>query len=383
MKRLLAIVLAAAMVASFLPGARADEGAVLGLQVTFAPDPIAERVHEMYTELIAVAEEAREIYRRVIERGDPGRIEPAIDELLDIVSRIEGIHGSLEKYAVEYPHLRELISPILIEAEEALRKIEGYIAEIRELIELPEIWTEPNGPFEAREGEELRFLIVAKSRSARSLELSRTINMPERAIPRILERSTFPEGGCKLVVEFSWEPEFGDAADSPYHIQFTIVTNAGVEASIDTEVIVDVGEQIISIELESVDFTLENVQMGEMKPILGPAGQLPKVINTGNVHVYFDIGYVPIRYTDDWPGPIQPGKKGQGLNRFVTKLDGRVIYPSQRLIAGEMSPGEAEELSLVFGAPTSITEDVEGIEVEYELRAYSQDPQDPRDYLID
>jgi len=139
---------------------------------------------------------------------------------------------------------------------------------------------------------------------------------------------------------------------------------------------------IISIELNESWWALNGVKLGELRSnFSGADGPQHKIRNTGNVPVYVDIGYLTcggVRGAPK-PGPSGVGRKPytfftiEGVNgqTLPYQPDVNGAYPKQRIglisVSGEMP------LPLTYGAPTQVSQGVNGMSASYEIRAYPQE----------
>ena len=168
---------------------------------------------------------------------------------------------------------------------------------------------------------------------------------------------------------FRWAPEFGQAKETEYVIQFIAQNYEGEQKPLEVKILVSEGNRIISIELTPATWNLESVKLGDVIGNFDESGNvIHSIKNTGNIPVMVDMGYGPL--ADVVPLP-HPGYE-QGLDTFITVVGESILPPSERLnLDHALNPDTAESLSLKFGAPTALSEQVPGMGVSYELRAYS------------
>ena len=124
--------------------------------------------------------------------------------------------------------------------------------------------------------------------------------------------------------------------------------------------------RIIAIEIEGPNpWVMDNVRLGALIDNNMAHG----VNNIGNVAVDVYIRYKAMLYNTQ----IQPGFE-QGLDRYITMVgeDGVVLSPSSwRVpIAMQLAPELGVGLKLTYGAPTELSEPYEGMSADYDILAY-------------
>lgn len=243
-----------------------------------------------------------------------------------------------------------------------------------EPVKIITIITDPAGPFEIRENDTLKFSVIAEDVDSHISDL-RAESLPVGASFTLMETiMIYPRH--KLQGTFIWTPGIGTGRPDPYPVTF-VTKSEDSEANIIVRISVLPAKPkpIISIELDTKQWTLKGVKLGEEKPTtIG-------VKNTGNVAVSVDIGY------SMYDG-CTPGLKA-GRNQFATLIGpevivrplvspevgmpsrGRPIPPSGRASLLEMlAIGEKQTVSLVYCAPTEIDNGTTTMRAQFELRAY-------------
>lgn len=375
MKKLLIVIATLAMIVSFLPNVEAGETATLGLRVTFV-DLDRERVLEISAALDEIAVKAEWYYKNAVESGDPQVIKEAIDVLRELHGDyIKPYIEELNEIADRRPDLKELIEKVVDKAVDLLRTIDGYIEHLMSLLYPLKIWSEPEGPFKVKEGEELRFQVIAEDKDTDDIKLV-AHNLPEGA-QFVVMRPIPPLWEHRVEGTFTWTPKQGQVQDEPYVVVFEATNEEGEVARLKVEITVVEG-QIISIVLKPDEWLLEGVKLGERRSNLDEYGKpIHNIKNTGNVDVMVDIGYGPYITSG-----VQPGME-QGKDTFTTKVrpvgarSMLIIPPNERVKVSEISPDTKVPLELMYGAPTGLSEGVQGHKVSYELRAYGMNNEDP------
>ena len=234
-----------------------------------------------------------------------------------------------------------------------------------------EIWTEPKGPFKVIKGETLEFRLIYEDKDSLNVSLSGITVLPEGAeyIP-----DDEPSTANHREGTFRWTPKIGELYLRLYRVCFMVENAEGDQKALTVEITVS-QRSIISIELNDTAWLLQGVTLGERRSNFDDNGlAMHKVKNTGNVPAMVDIGYGP--YAIDMR--VHPGKE-QGLDAFITIITVRnieeqrniVIPPNRRIILdSSIEPDEEKELPLTYGAPTALSEPVQGMGTTYELRAY-------------
>lgn len=245
------------------------------------------------------------------------------------------------------------------------------------------IRSEPEGPFEIKEAEELVFRVFAEDP-----DTSRDVSIEARDLPRnatfVMDEYRMPSPQRFAAGTFRWVPETGQAQSEPYVVTFVATNGEGVLVRLGVEITVN--EARISIELVDSNghavnrWDIANIALGGLKDntagsISGPFQYLPlhNIRNDGGIAVDVDMGYVLNNVQDVMPN-IAPGKE-QGIDTFITghgrAEDHTVINPGERLLVlGGLDPGELSPLWLTYGAPTGVSGLDLGHDTRYELRAY-------------
>ncbi len=127
-----------------------------------------------------------------------------------------------------------------------------------------------------------------------------------------------------------------------------------------TVTVAEGGAEIISISLSPETWDVECAQAGDL-------------VNNGNSHFITNRGTVPvgIDIAYEMEGSAQllhPGRE-QGEDSFVTIVAGEILPPEGALSLGDIMPGENLFLDLTYGAPTALSDDVDGHGAAYELKA--------------
>lgn len=146
MKTLLSVMLAVVMVVSFLPTVSAEEGATLGLKVTFAAEDLdLKRVLELKDLVYALEKISADIFDNASNSGDPAVIEQAIEELTHIKdAKLEDVKTQLVEILEKRPDLGQQIEVVLNHAKNVQDDIAVYIEKLRTL--LPVLAIELEGP---------------------------------------------------------------------------------------------------------------------------------------------------------------------------------------------------------------------------------------------
>ena len=145
MKKIIMIVMAFAFVAAFASLASAGDTAQLNLTVTFANDPILERILQLKARVTELEQQAKTEYERAVASGDHSVIDVAIHNLLEIRdSEVSGVRTELRLIFVEYADPWGQIQPILDEITRFTDTLNDYLKKLQDL--LPVIAIELEGP---------------------------------------------------------------------------------------------------------------------------------------------------------------------------------------------------------------------------------------------
>jgi hypothetical protein len=236
------------------------------------------------------------------------------------------------------------------------------------------IWSEPEGPFTVETGKTVEFKVVAEDKDAAiiGLDLKHPVEFPEGF--EWIPPQGFVEPKYKVEGYFKWTPR-GDIEPKTYAIcfvadSFTGENWTGQRETVELRVEITVRPApVIAIELEGPNpWVLDGVKLGERCANVNTDGApMHKIHNTGNVPVVIDIGYGIM--VDVYLLP-HPGLE-QGRDTYITLCGDVAIPPNERIKVLGIGPNEGAPLSMTYGAPTALSQPVQGMGAGYEIRAYA------------
>jgi len=223
------------------------------------------------------------------------------------------------------------------------------------------LWTEPEGPFEVKEGETLKFTVIAEDKDANEVKLT-TGDLPEGA--RFMVCMPIPYPRNRVVGTFIWTPKIGQAhSDSgePYVVVFSATSDNGeLGIGMMVRITVHPGEPVISIRVVPDVWSIENIGLGEtIENVTEDGMPIQRIENDGR------DALVEIRYV--MPGGlislIRPDRVA-GHNRFASavvkvmpnglKMYGIIPPDGNATKVGKVGAGKAISLHLAYMSPTSV-----------------------------
>lgn len=319
------------------------------------------RVYCIATDFAQLRGKADEVYYDAVESGDPDVIQLAITHLREYHGdEVKPRIAELQQIAEEREDLHELIDGVLEKGFGLLRRIDDYIMRLMDLLNPLNICSRPEGPLEVMEGKKLEFQVLAWDNDTGNVTLE-PIGLPEGAkwYP-----DEYPGDANDRTGRVEWTPYIGQAQDLPYVAVFEATNAQGQIKKL--EIVITVLAAQIHIEVRPPTWDLTGVRLGDVRENVTPDGNIMHVvINTGDVDVMLDIAYAPYEQLGIIPGETQ------GTNTFTTAIadESNILLPGKWLTVGRIPVTSVQQLHVFYGAPTKVSEGIQGHRVTYELRA--------------
>ncbi|MFH1753439.1 MAG: hypothetical protein ABH875_04580 [Candidatus Omnitrophota bacterium] len=333
----------------------------------------AKELCELMIQLDGVQDQAGEIFAEGMAAAQAG-------DIAGVVQAMKGLGAFhftiliIKENAAEFKKPVECVEAVLNAADALLEEIKGLQRQLDEAVKII-IKTDDREPpideFEVKEGDELKFRVIAEDPIRNKIGFTQT---------------TLPGGDFVLdpmdVIgstsgTFIWTPEADTAGEYEASFTVAVIEDEGQtrkEVTLYVKITVLSDEPRISIELTPASWVIENVRLGEKVHNLNNKGiPIHALYNTGDVSVLVDIGYGPHIEEGIVPGTAQ------GLNTFTTEVERgqlgmSIIPPNDRIKLVNLNAGDEAFLHFVYGAPIAIEGDIGNHRTAYELRAYSTIP---------
>lgn len=231
------------------------------------------------------------------------------------------------------------------------------------------IWTEPEGPFEVKLGETLKFEVIAADKDSAGVEIT-PVNLNGG------EWTPIPSTPEQAAGIFKWAtvkplPDFDNDGKVLCAVDFMATNREGDTVNLHIEFTLIMPPPTIAIELEGPNpWALQDVKLGEIRANIDSNGVIMhKMHNTGNVAVAIGIRYIPYIAVPENP---RPGTK-QGPDTFITMVNGNILPLDMEMpVFKGLAPQTGEPVPLSFGAPTALSfpQQARSASAAYEFRAY-------------
>jgi len=322
------------------------------------------RVYWIATDFAQLRGKADEVYNDAVNSGDPDVIQLAIAHLREYHGdEVKPRIAELQRIAEEREDLHALIEEVLEKGFGLLQRIDDYIMRLTSMLYPLKIGSDPEGPFKVMEGDELQFSVYASDEDTARVYLAPDDEtMPEGAKWEEMPLDT--QQAAQGI--FTWIPALGQSrpdTDEPYRVRFVAKNEEGEMKDLVVEITVIAAQ--ISIEVKPPTWDLTGVRLGDVIQNVADGVIMHEVINTGDVDVMLDIAYGP-----SVDQGIVPGET-QGTNTFTTAIadESNILLLGKWLTVGRIPEDSVQQLHIFYGAPTRVSEGIQGHEVRYELRA--------------